>query len=118
MLANQVLGQRMTRRALGGVCIAVADQLGKDALLFAAEDVTVGMVPVRYLDTSAVSALCFQRIIDRERRNIRADGTSGHAQFQRETAHGFLSPRCHDAHDFSTALVCRHGRSPLFLGSG
>ena len=117
MLEGAIFRQHLPKH-IGLICIAVADQLGKNALLFAAEDVAVEMVPVRYLDTSAVSALCFQRIIDRERRNILAYGMSGHAQFQRETTHGFLSPRCHDAHDFSAALVCRHGRSPLFLGSG
>ena len=89
-----------------------------DALLLAGKNVPVRMVPLSHPHAASFTLLGFQRIIDRERRNIRADGTSGHAQFQRETAHGFLSPRCHDAHDFSAALVCRHGRSPLFLGSG
>ena len=81
MLGGAIFRQHLPKH-IGLICVAAADQLGKDALLFAAEDVAVGMVPVRHLDASTVSALCFQRVIDRERRNIRADGSPGYAQFQ------------------------------------
>lgn len=55
---------------IGLMRVAGANQRGKDVLLLIAENIAVGMVPIRHLHTSAVSSLGFQRIIDRERGNI------------------------------------------------
>ena len=92
MLGGAIFCQHLPKH-IGLICIAVADQLGKDALLFAAENVAVGMVPVRHLDTSAISALRFQRVIDRERcKDTETEHTYGALQLMAGAIEASITP--------------------------
>ena len=73
------------------------------------------MVPIRKLYAAVVPLLCFQRIIDHERKNIPTDRPFTNSQLASKIRDDFMPSGNQNAHNLYTTLVGCHGQSPPFL---